>query len=174
MKNNSNYFYESKNGIINLNSKNFNPLSLIKKNVDNEIKINEHLQIYELLTYIYKFLINDIYENKNDVFDSEPKDWTSIKNKLRQVFNKKYSIDERIELWERKLENGFFGFDSDVSYDDREWFKEAVEVIENNGEENYYKKSNFNESNWKYFHDAVTYHSFFIKNELLPLYGIVT
>lgn len=148
--------------------------SYIRNSDDNEIIAKNLNRCIEASKNIYEFLINEIYENRNDIFDSEPKDWTSIKNKLREVFNKKYSIDERIELWERKLKNGFFGFDSDVSYDDREWFKEAVEVIENNGEENYYKKPNFNESNWKYFHDAVTYHSFFIKNELLPQYGIIT
>ena len=141
---------------------------------DDPIKINNLNRCIDAAKNIYDFICNKVYENRKDIFESEPKDWSSIEDKLMEVFSEKNSIDERIESWERKLDNGFFGFHSNISYDDREWFKEAVEVSEKFGKENYYKKSDFNKSNWKYFHDAVTYHSFFIKHELLPQYGIIT
>jgi len=38
----------------------------------------------------------------------------------------------------------------------------------------YDRKENFQVSDWKYFHDALTLHKFYVKNELLPKHGIIT
>ncbi|SHH76916.1 hypothetical protein SAMN02745135_02037 [Caloranaerobacter azorensis DSM 13643] len=122
---------------------------------------------------IYSFLINDVKDKKSDLFDKESKGWDEIKDKLREVLFVNKPIEQREELWKQKIKDGFFGFKVDIEYDDREWFKQAVEVIDKD-RRIYDKKEVFHISDWKYFHDALTIHKFYIKNELLPKYGIIT
>ena len=77
-----------------------------------------------------------------------------------------------------RINNSGFGFacqsvEKNVLYDDREWFRAAVEVKKTDVREKYYRKDNFHLSDWKYFHDAAASHRFFVLKEALSPQGIV-
>lgn len=123
--------------------------------------------------HIYNFLTKDVRNEKSQIFETESYPWDQVERKIESVLCSNNPIDIRIVQWHDSLKNGFFGFKSNVEYDDREWFKQAVVVIDKN-RGIYDKNENFHKSDWKYFHDALTIHKFYIKNELLSDYGIIT
>lgn len=104
--------------------------------------------------------------------------WGNIKSEITTLFKQKGDLKNRCRNWTRRINDSGFGFtcepdEKDISYDDREWFRAAVEVEKTEGGEKYYKKDNFHLSNWKYFHDAATSHRFFVLQELLSPRGII-
>lgn len=143
-------------------------------NQNNELEINNLERTINAAERIYKFLTSEVFDNRNDIFNISPKEWSSIRNNFMKMFKLENGIDEKVELWEEKLKEGYFGYESEITYDDREWFKKAVKVRNIHSNEIYERKTEFHKSNWKYFHDALNYHSFYVKHELLPQYGIIT
>jgi len=105
--------------------------------------------------------------------------WGDIKKVLIDLFKKNGNLNKRCNNWKENINKSAFGFtcqstERDLSYDDREWFKEAVEVRKDDeGRETYFRKDDFQASDWKYFHDAAASHRFFVLNELLIPKGII-
>ena len=104
--------------------------------------------------------------------------WEDLIQVLDELFSEKGDLNHRIKLWQDAIKEGRFGFepgkgDMSLSYDDREWFKEAVRVIVDDEEKKFERRPGFEVSNWKYFHDGAVYHRFHILHELLPQYGII-
>lgn len=99
--------------------------------------------------------------------------WGNVRSPLRIQLMFKGSLEERCRNWVEKINASAFGFeclpeDKYLTYDDREWFRDAVEVKSEKGEtDKYYRKKDFHQSNWKNFHDAALSHRFFVHNELL-------
>lgn len=108
-----------------------------------------------------------------------PLPWQNIIEKVSGLFSDKADLESRAKAWQRVISNGSFGFEPEgkdigLSYDDREWFKVAVKVVETEGKpDRYEKKPGFENSNWKYFHDAAAFHRFNVLHEILPEYGII-
>ena len=125
--------------------------------------------------HIYEFLVERVREVSKDIFVSEPMPWDEVKIKLSEILSKPGELEHIEKLWQEKFIEGYFGFNTDITYDDREWFREAIEVYRDEYyvyHEIYDKKANFEKSEWKYFQDALTYHKFYIKHELLSKYEI--
>jgi len=139
-----------------------------------ELKINNLERTIDAAEKIYTFLRSEVFENREEIFNRSPKEWSSVRSDFMKMFKLDNDINERIRLWKEKIKEGYFGYDSEINYDDREWFKNAVKVENIHSDEKFTRENNFNKSNWKYFHDALNYHSFYIKHELLPQYGIIT
>ena len=105
--------------------------------------------------------------------------WGSIKPKLTSLFKRKGTVEERCQNWVHHINTWSFNFpcepeERDLSYDDREWFRAAVEVEKKKNEKpKYRRKENFHISDWKYFHDAAESHRFYVLNEILSPEGIV-
>lgn len=105
--------------------------------------------------------------------------WGDLKEPVDNLFQTNGNINRRIAAWKDAISNGDFGFNTDVRdkqlrYDDREWFNEAVTVITRERQpERYEWKDGFATSNWKYFHDAATFHRFTVLHEVLPEYGMI-
>jgi len=101
------------------------------------------------------------------------------------LFKQKGDTETRCQSWAEAINDSRFGFEcqaeeKELSYDDREWFKEAVEVKkvktkvdEKRKIKKYWWKDDFHLSDWKYFHDAATSHRFFVLQELLAPLGII-
>ncbi len=99
--------------------------------------------------------------------------WEEIKHILIDLFRDNKNPDRRGHIWKRHINRSTFGFtcqpvEKDLSYDDTEWFNDAVDVhITPEGKRTYTRKANFYTSDWKYFHDAAASHRSFVLNELL-------
>lgn len=136
--------------------------------------VNNTERFMEAAKMIYDFLTTLVYQKAPSWFEVPPRAWATIEQILLEHFQINDSLTNRIKIWEASFKKGRFGFTEDVSYDDREWFKKAVDVSTIAGEVVYDKKPGFEYSDWKLFHDALTLHSFYIKHELLPRYGVIT
>lgn len=160
--------------------------------------INNTERFIDAANSIYKILSNDLRNQIPMIYEREPVAWEYIVEKLNKTFLFVGSLDERIAHWEKSIESGFFGLNEKIRYDDREWFYSAIEVQEQKpfmintwnsyknsqimkGKSpfNQYRDSNkyirledFKTSNWKYFHDALLEHRYFLKHQLLPQYEI--
>jgi len=104
--------------------------------------------------------------------------WGDIKSVLTNLFKQKGDLEERCSNWAEIINDSGFGFacqpiEKDLSYNDREWFRAAVEVKKPDEGEKYYKKDDFHISDWKHFHDAASSHRFFVLQELLSPQGII-
>lgn len=139
---------------------------------NNCLEINNLNRFIDALFHIFLFLNNQV-RSHIDLFEDKPAKWDEIKDKFIEILSIRDTVEQRELLWQQKISEGFFGFKSNIEYNDREWFYEAVEVLDKDLMI-YDKKENFQTSDWKYFHDALTLHKFFVKNELLPKYGIIT
>lgn len=137
------------------------------------IRIDNLSRFMDAGRHIYEFLSKEVREQIPYIFKDDSKPWKRIEDRLRYVFAMRGTQQERVKTWERKLAEGYFGFQAAVKYDEREWFQKAVTVLDKSNMK-YDKKEGFSHSDWKYFHDALTMHKFFVKNELLPKYGIIT
>lgn len=82
--------------------------------------------------------------------------------------------------WLEVIAGGRFGFKETVKYVEKgsgSWKEEALGTIEDltsNEGTPIPCPPNFLSSNWKLFHDALQAHRFFILNEMLPAYGILS
>ncbi|MFC1885891.1 DUF6765 family protein [Thermodesulfobacteriota bacterium] len=98
--------------------------------------------------------------------------WRDIEKNFDDLFKKKANFSKRCERLKDNINRSAFGFtcqsaERDLSYDDGEWFKDAVKVrINREGRRTYTKKDHFHISDWKYFHDAAASHRSFVLNEL--------
>ncbi|MBP1924320.1 hypothetical protein J2Z76_000173 [Sedimentibacter acidaminivorans] len=144
-----------------------------KCNAEEHYKINNLDRFIDAAFHIFSFLANQVKEHTPVIFEKEPAKWNEIEDKFIEIFSIRESLEQREIIWQRRISEGFFGFKSNIEYNDREWFYEAVEV-KNKDLHIYDKKEKFQISDWKYFHDALTLHKFYVKNELLPKYGIIT
>ena len=117
--------------------------------------------------------------NKNPEYrDEKSIPWGDIKSTVTNLFRHREDLKERCSNWAERINDSSFGFacqpiEKDLSYNDREWFKAAVEVRKPDGGEKYYRKDNFHLSDWKHFHDAAASHRFFVLQELLSPQGVV-
>ncbi len=126
---------------------------------------------------IYKEIKGFLYKNP-EYRDEKPIPWGAIKSTVTNLFRQKGSQEERCSNWAERINDSSFGFacqliEKDLSYNDREWFRAAVEVKKTDEREKYYRKNNFHLSDWKYFHDAAESHRFFVLKESLSPQGIV-
>jgi len=125
---------------------------------------------YVLLKFLEKFPV--FQQNK-------PIPWIEIVPELKKLFETKGSLDERCNAWKQAIFDERFGFkppeeSSQLEYNDRLWFKAAVEVKRDYGDKDrYIRLEGFEKSNWKYFHDAAALHKFIILHEILPKYKII-
>ncbi len=117
---------------------------------------------------------------KNQEYRSEKTiPWGNIKKVITTLFKQKGSLEERCRNWIEMINDSGFGFtcqpvERNITYDDREWFRDAVELKADAEEKDkYFRKDNFHYSDWKYFHDAAASHRFFVLQELLSSKGIV-
>ena len=91
-----------------------------------------------------------------DLFVSLRAKRCNLIEKISTLFQTKESLDNRIRIWRGAISDGSFGFepegrDISLDYDDREWFREAVEVDKKNEDEELYeRKPGFEMSDWKY------------------------
>ena len=127
---------------------------------------------------IYKEIKGFLYKNP-EYRTEKPIPWGDIKSTVTNLFKQRGDMEERCSNWAEKINDSGFGFacqsvEKDVLYDDREWFRTAVEVKKNDGGEKYFnKKDDFHISDWKHFHDAASSHRFFVLQELLSPQGII-
>jgi hypothetical protein len=116
---------------------------------------------------------NPGYKNRSQI------PWRTIKPIMTRLFQRMGTLDERNQNWVHAINTWSFGFECepeemDLSYNDREWFRAAVEVEKKKDEKpKYHKNENFHLSDWKYFHDAASSHRFYVLNEILSPEGIV-
>ncbi len=105
--------------------------------------------------------------------------WHEIAGKIEELFKTKDGLQERCEAWKEAIAGGGMKFtpegrDSNLIYEDREWFKQAVTVQKDNeGKELYTRNPGFETSHWKYFHDAAAFHRFTVLHEVLPEHGMI-
>ena len=105
--------------------------------------------------------------------------WEQIMGPLTALYKTAGSLDERCRRWMDMLNLSQLGFtfeagDNSIAYDDREWFRAAVEVEKDDaGNDCYVRREDFPRSHWKCFHDAAASHRFFVLKELLAQEGII-
>lgn len=108
-----------------------------------------------------------------------PLPWHLIAPKLQERFAQGAPLAGRVAAWQAAIAAGEPGFrackeDKALGYDDRQWFREAVVVSKTaDSAEQYERKSGFETSHWKYFHDAAALHRFTVLHEILPECGMV-
>jgi hypothetical protein len=108
-----------------------------------------------------------------------PMPWQEMVDVFSNLFAENGELGDRIQAWQKAIADGRFGFvpehkDKTLAYDDRQWFRQAVTVIEVSDEPDQYERfEGFEHSNWKYFHDAAAFHRFTTLHEVLPEYGII-
>lgn len=129
--------------------------------------------------------VKSFLANNSQFKDEQSIPWDSIKSTIVSLFKQKGDIETRCQNWAETINDSRFGFEcqageKDLPYDDREWFKEAVEVKEvptkvdeKRKIKKYWRKDDFHLSDWKYFHDAAASHRFFVLHEILAPEGIV-
>lgn len=99
-----------------------------------------------------------------------------IADQLQNITDK--SGQKRHKIWLNNLKNGEFSFGkAEIFYIPKgkgSWKYEALktEKEKDDGEEIYCYETNFLTSNWKFFHDALEAHYFYVIHVLLPKYGI--
>ena len=98
---------------------------------------------------------------------------------LEELFKTKDDLNRRCEAWKQAIAGGGMkfgpeGHDSNLLYEDREWFKQAVTVEKSKeGKDLYTRNPGFETSHWKYFHDAAAFHRFTVLHEVLPEHGMI-
>ncbi len=135
---------------------------------------------------IHDFLC--VYLEENPSFkdnDVELKAYDFYKEKLIELLTFQGNSDERHQNWLDKVNNNYFEFgdfdevDTQLNYDKRNWFRRAVKAIEDRGFKNkaynfhsFYKKDNFEQSDWVMFMRAASEHKYKIIHEILPACGV--
>lgn len=110
---------------------------------------------------------------------NKPMPWHEIAGKIRKLFETDADLEDRVRFWKDAISADELtlkaeGRDSNINYDDREWFREAVKVDKApEGNDIYEWKSGFESSHWKYFHDAGAFHRFSVLHEVLPEHGMI-
>ena len=104
--------------------------------------------------------------------------WHEIAGKIEELFKTEDDLQERCEKWKEAIagEMKFApeGRDSNLLYEDREWFQQAVTVQKDHqGKELYTRNPGFETSHWKYFHDAAAFHRFTVLHGVLPEHGMI-
>ena len=122
--------------------------------------------------------IKSFLTKNHECRDEKPIPGGNIKSVVTNLLRQKGDLEERCGNWFEKINLSGFGFpcqpvEKDLSYDDREWFRTAVEVKTVDETEKYYRKDDFHLSDWKHFHDAAASHRFFVLQESLSPQGIV-
>ena len=111
-------------------------------------------------------------------------------SELKETLKFRGSLEERYKNWLNKIHNNNFKFedfdsnDENLNYDEREWFKEAVEVkkypklsIEGLKQRAYnynkfYKKDNFDNADWTLYMKAAAEHKYKVIHDVLPQAGL--
>lgn len=147
------------------------------------VQRNNPQDFYEAAVELYlHFLRYREYPVKKDaVFETEyeiPSPFKTIKQKLEAIIDE--DGDKRHAEWLQLIANGTFGFCDMVSYIESgpgSWKHQALAVdedIRDNEHAPIPLATGFLRSHWKLFHDAVYAHRFFVLNELLPKYGLLS
>jgi hypothetical protein len=88
--------------------------------------------------------------------------------------------DDRHRAWLKMAADGTFGFKDQVSYVQKgegSWKHQALGTLEDIGHNSRRPLAyppQFLTSHWKHFHDALQAHRFYVLNELLPRYGMLS
>jgi hypothetical protein len=104
----------------------------------------------------------------------------SDRSKIQELFRTVTESDGKVrhQQWLKAIEAGAFSFGpAQVSYQAKgmgSWKYQALgtEKVVDKGDEVYEYHSGFLQSDWKYFHDALQAHRFYVIHDLLPRYGI--
>lgn len=138
---------------------------------------------------IHEYLV--YYLSKNPQFRSKinQRPFQDYEDKFRTILSFRGSKEERYKNWLKYIKNNYFEFsdfddrDGTLFYDDRAWFKQAVEAVKvtkkrnNQHRQNNYqvfkKKEGFEESHWVRFMQAAAEHKFLVVHCLLPELGVV-
>lgn len=126
---------------------------------------------------IYQQIKAFLIKNR-DFRNDKPVAWGNVKGTITNLFKQKGDLEERCRNWAENINASSFGFtcepeERDLTYDDREWFRAAVEVEKMDDSDKYNKKDDFHLSDWKHFHDAAASHRFFVLQETLSPLGII-
>jgi hypothetical protein len=107
-----------------------------------------------------------------------PAEFSAIEKMLAETNNEK-KLD-RHQVWLRAVGDGTFGFSDALTYIESgpgSWREQALgtsEDIESSEDHPIDCPPAFFTSHWKFFHDALEAHRFFVLNEMLPAYGILS
>ena len=124
-------------------------------------------------------MIMDFSKRHGLVNEKDPVMWEKLIPTLDELFSHKGELKERISRWKNAISDGRFGFepgelDRMINYEEKAWFKKAVNVIEDEGNSvKFERRPGFERSNWKHFHDGAVFFRFFVLHELLPQFGII-
>lgn len=131
--------------------------------------IHNHKRALEAAKKCYQLMERVL--KKYPEFKQKPHlDWSEVDSQ----FSIKGSVDNRISYWKHAINQEKFlypqkKYHSYLTYDDREWFKEAVTIkSEKRGEKIFEKNPGFEKSNWKFFHEAAKYHKEILLGDILP------
>ncbi len=139
------------------------------------------------LESMYKFMVE--YLERNPQFrGAVPSDnFTTLQSKFLQILRCEGSSTQRHKFWLECVHQNYFNFidfdevDVQLTYDSREWFKQAVETVRQfdwwprwllkNLKYSFYlfrKKENFNHSHWVNYMRAAARHRYNVIHEILP------
>ncbi|AZR73353.1 hypothetical protein BBF96_08135 [Anoxybacter fermentans] len=141
------------------------------------------------LESMYCFLYYYLQRNTQFKANVALKSFRFYSERLIEVLKFEGNVEERHKNWLDKIHQNYFEFedfdeiDKTLSYDPREWFREAVEAVKVKNllkkleyrAYNYYlfrKKENFYNSNWVRFMRAAAEHKFVVVNDILPKCGV--
>lgn len=154
------------------------------------MKVNNLEEIYlPGIKNIYDYLVYFLAKNPQFCSNLTIKSFDDYLEQFRTLLSFRGSKGERYENWLKGIRENLFQYedyderDQFLSYNEKEWFKEAVEVIEVSKAKNIHyqkydyhafrKKSGFEESHWVKFMQAAAEHQFLIVHCLLPELGII-
>lgn len=150
---------------------------------DRYVKVYNHDRAMDAAQNCYMVLVKFLKQYPQ--FSAKnPVPWQDFSGKVSALFGEKGTCEERFNRWRGAISTGEFQFtpggrDLTIDYADRDWFGNAVTVLEilNAADPEkpgrYERKAGFETSQWKYFHDAAAYHVFHTLHEVLPEYGMI-
>ncbi|SDK65966.1 DUF6765 family protein [Halanaerobium congolense] len=139
---------------------------------------------------IFIFLRKFLLENNEFGSVVEDENLEFRLSELKETLKFRGTLEERYKNWLSKIHNNYFKFedfdsiDENLNYNDRKWFKEAVEVkkcsklsIEGLKQRAYnynkfYKKDNFDNADWTLYMKAAAEHKYKVIHKILPQAGL--
>ena len=122
----------------------------------------------------YKTAGDSVFERNYEI----PKEFAVLGERMKTV--KHEDGADRHHAWLEMLADGTFGFREQVEYiaiGEGSWKQRALNTLADlgaNQDAPIPYSAGFLSSDWKNFHDALQAHRFFVLNELLPRYGILS
>lgn len=141
------------------------------------------------LKNIYDYLVYFLGKNPQYTSNCKIREFEDYLEKFHQLLAFRGNKEERYENWLRRIKDNYFEFidfdtlDRSLSYNEKNWFNQAVEAIKvskatnlNYQKYNYHafrKKEGFEDSPWVKYMQAAAEHQFLIVHCLLPELGII-